>query len=342
MARLSNGMMRHVLLAAAVTCLATGTPPLAWAAADDAARLGSAAQPISLQPSDVAASWTLVEPPGQRSTRRTVALAPARTVLQVAPGRRYAVTLRVDNRTANSVALRPGAIDLVAASTEDALAVPAPAERRPDASSWLELPPAPGRALDSGARAEIVIGIAVPGGATPGVHAAAFVLSRTLLAPGAGGSRVRADAQLAAQFLLVVPGSARSALDLSEVEAPRVAWPGDRPKYRVRVRNSGQTLASVGGEVQLSGLASIAARDLRLGRATLLPDGSRDLSVQWDDRPLAGWFHPRLEVEDEASGVTVRRSLPTVYVLPPWWLIAALLATLTVPLVARRRRRRRR
>ncbi|MCW2949702.1 MAG: hypothetical protein JWN41_715, partial [Thermoleophilia bacterium] len=91
----------------------------------------------------------------------------------------------------------------------------------------------------------------------------------------------------------------------------------------------------------LSPLIGSAGRVLRANGQDALPEGRRILTMRWSDPPLIGRFQPKLRVVGgSGSGVEISRTLPAVWVVPPWWVVVALVLALMLP-VARWMRRRR-
>jgi hypothetical protein len=272
-------------------------------------------------------------------------LKPARYASQVEPGGMTNVVITATNHTPRPVTVTFLSVDLVA-GTGDAFAKPANHPLTRSAVSWMRFDTKP-HELAPGEAVDVTVSIHPPRDARPGVYAVAIVASQTFGALAANdaqvvGSHVRAHVNLGSTFVLVVPGAAKAAIKLHDVQSPRLVWRAKTPTFRATVENTGDTLLKLEGETQLSSFGGFATRALKSGEYPTLPDGRRRLEMRWSDRPWVGWFTPKLvAVGGSGSGVRVERTLPTVFVLPPWWVIALVIAAVILPTWSGRRRRAR-
>jgi len=202
-------------------------------------------------------------------------------------------------------------------------------------------------ALDPGCELTFPVAVTVPADAAPGTRAVAFVVTQRVTNAGIGTdvepqTQVRLDLDLGSQAIIRVSGDAQSAAQLAQITSPRVLWGGDPGRFRVRVANTGDTDLELDSQIVLSPFVGVAGRTLQGDAQTALPEGVREFTLRWSDPPLFGWFEPKLTVVGgKGSGVRLTKTLPTVYVLPPWWLLALVVVAIALPLWARRRRRRR-
>jgi hypothetical protein len=272
-------------------------------------------------------------------------LKPARFAAQVEPGGTTSVVITTTNNTPQPVTLTFLSVDLVA-GTGDQFAKPANRPLTRSAVSWLRFDTAP-HELAPGQKLDVTVDIHPPADARPGAYAVAIAASQSFGARVANdaqvvGSHVQAHVNLGSTFVLVIPGAAKAAIRLHDVESPRLVWGSKTPHFRATVENTGDTLLKLEAETQLSSFGAFASRALKSSEYPTLPNGRRRLDMRWSDRPWVGWFTPKLvAVGGSGSGVRVERTLPTVFVLPPWWVIALVIAAIILPIWSGRRRRAR-
>lgn len=276
-----------------------------------------------------------------------VTLAPVRfDPVPAAPGSQLRFALVVTNATPQPVELRPAVVALEGADDPDSSAqAAAPGGRSWDAVEWVTFRDLP-QQLAPGTMAEFTVLVRVPEDARPGTRALGIGVSQRIGALGAATdeaaqSRVRLTTTLASQVVLRVPGEVTPDARLRRSSAPRVVWAGDQPVFRAWVENVGDTDLLLDAAVELDAFWGVAGRRLAADEQPVLPGGTRRFELRWTDPPLLGWFEPQLVVVGgKGSGVRITRTLPTVFVLPPWWLVALLVLATALPLRAGWRRRR--
>ncbi len=277
-----------------------------------------------------------------------VAIAPASFPPQVVqPGTRVVLALEVRNHTDRPIAFSAVALPLQGSSDPEAFAAPAGADAvSATAVDWVDFGFDRWPSLAAHTQLRFPVAIQIPPTASPGSYALGLAASQQV--GGAGGiggldssdARVRLAADVASSLVLTVDGEADARISISDVASPRVVWGGAQPRFTATVRNRGNVILDIDGEVQLDAFLGSARRDLGMREVPTLPGGRRDLEFRWQDPPLVGWFRPELVVVGgKGSGVRVERQLPTVFVLPPWWLLVILAAALWLPLRAWRHRR---
>ncbi|MCW2972954.1 MAG: hypothetical protein JWN72_1227 [Thermoleophilia bacterium] len=272
--------------------------------------------------------------------------------VSVAPGgATLAYTLLARNDTGAPLQVEVHAYLLRGSSNPDALVQPTRGNPATDATSWVKLPytNANWPTIASGATLKVPFQLDVPTGATPGTYAVALAVSQTVSAPGVQvdgaeqGSQSRVDlgAAPASQVIFDVTGDTTPNAKVRSVDAPRVVWGGSAPEFTVRVKNTGTTQLQLDSRVTLSPFWGAAGRQLDAQVQPALPEGERVFRMRWSDPPLFGWFEPKLLVVGGAgSDVKLERTLPTVWVLPPWWMLALLVLAIALPLTVIVRRRR--
>ncbi len=258
----------------------------------------------------------------------------------------------VRNTTADTVRLRPLALAIEGSPNPDEYArVGGRSARSHELVDWVEFPGFDaGLELESGHQVRIPVRVTVPSDPPPGTHALGLSVAWTVAPVGvdtqdAPAGRVRLAPTLTSVAVINLPGEAVAEARLRSVDAPRWVWGGDRPTFRARVENVGDTELTIDGKVDLDAFVLTASRTLdaagpERGQPTL-PGGVRDVKMRWTDPPLLGWFQPELViVGGKGSNVRIAKDLDTVYVLPPWWLVLLVAIAIWLPLRARRRRSR--
>lgn len=272
--------------------------------------------------------------------------------VSIAPGGKtleYSLLARNDTGAALQVEIH--AYLLRGSSNPDALVQPTRGNPATDATSWVKIPytNANWPTIATGATLVIPFQLTVPRGATPGTYAVALAVSQSVSAPSVQvdgeeqGSQSRVDlgAAPASQVIFDVTGDTRPNAKVRSFDAPRVVWGGASPEFAVRVANTGTTQLQLDARVTLSPFWGAAGRQLDTDVQPALPGGERILRMHWSDPPLLGRFEPKLQVVGGAgSGVKIERTLPTVWVLPPWWMLVLLVLAIALPVAATVRRSR--
>jgi hypothetical protein len=324
--------LRSLLLPAALLtliALVAVVPAAPAAAADDVPN-----RPVS---SEIAADGT-----------SRITLSPARfDVVDAEPGTSLQLALEVTNYSSDAVRLSTLVIPLVGSEDPDSFATPGDAtSRSADAVDWVQMPFERWPSLGPTTKLRFPVTVQVPNDARPGTYALGLVVSQRIGGGGIAGlenneAMVRLGADLASQLVIRLPGDAVTDLRVRDVESPRVVWGGTHPTFEAMAYNEGDTLLAVDAELQLDAFIGTARRDLATESQELLPGGRRAVTMKWNDPPLFGWFTPKLVVVGgTGSGVRVERTLPTVWVLPPWWFLVLLALAIIVPTWRLLRRRR--
>lgn len=289
---------------------------------------------------------------GARADAR-VSLGPSRfDPVDANPGDTLEYELVVRNTTTAAVRIRPRVLPIEGSPDPDEYArVGGRSARGSELLDWVTYPGfGNSRELAAGTEIRIPVRVQVPQDPPPGTYSLGLSITWTVAAVGvdttdAPASRVTLTPTLASVAVIRLPGEVVPEARLRGIEAPRIVWGGDSPRFSARVENVGDTDLLIDAKVDLNAFIGTASRTLDAagppqGQPSL-PGGTRVVEMRWSDPPLVGWFEPELVVVGgKGSGVRISKDLETVYVLPPWWLILIVVAAIALPLRASRRRRR--
>lgn len=269
-----------------------------------------------------------------------ISLSPAILEFRMQPGEHARLCGFATNLTTEPVALRLSATDSKPTHDPEGLSDFLDEKGPFGVRSWLHLPVdrmrlAPGETL------VFPFELRVPAGAPAGTNQGAVLLSDPPRPAGAGGAELGVQARLAMQLFVTVPGELTRKLEIIDAAAPKRVRAGDDLPISFRVRNTGNTISHARSTVQLR--SRIGGRVLHRTRwrdERVLRGAERQLQARWRDTPLLGFVRPEIEVTNEEG--TVRTTLPTVWITPPWWLVAGLGLAIILPgmAVAYRRRQR--
>jgi len=304
---------------------------VAWAAAGTApagenedptvpvTELRAGAQPGALVTGRVAANIPIAD---------TMVVSPTVIPLQEAvPGRRYAVTIRVENRRRARTDFDLVPIG-VAGSREPGRSVEYLEDTDPAAAatarSWLR-PVAARVRLEPREYAEVPVEVAIPADTGPGGHYAAIAVRARATDSGADDTQVGVQSQIAVTLLVEMAGDLERRLQLRRVSAPGVIWSRGPARVSARVRNTGNTFATPSGTAQVrSVFGSVVARfPVNAGRV-LLPGGEGAAEATWKRPPWFGRYSIQLRMQASEGGAPVQRQTVTFWALPPWWVFALL------------------
>lgn len=297
---------------------------------------------------DVPARPVVSAVPGSFDETR-LAISPDRfDPAQIPPGSTLRFGLTVRNTTRDAVRLTTVAVPLAGSKRADSFAEPVGLDTRTGrATRWVHFPAAgfPDE-LRSGQQVRFGVDVRVPADARPGSYAIGLGVRQTVNQVGVGidpgtAPRVRANLILTSIAVVRVAGDAQSDARLRSWSSPHVVWGGGKPLFEATVDNVGDTDLALDAQVDLAPFWGAAGRKLPTDARPTLPDGRQRFSLRWSDPPLVGWFQPDLTVVGgSGSGVRITKTLPTVWVLPPWWMFGLLALAIALPIWRGRRRRR--
>lgn len=312
-----------------------------------------AASPVAAANSDALLERPVVTRIDGTNADPRVSLGPSRFDPHDAqPGDTLRYELVVRNTTPAAIRIRPRVLPIEGSPDPDEYArVGGRSSRGIELLDWVTFPGfGASRELAVGTELRMPVSIQVPTDPPPGTFSLGLSITWTVAPIGvdnidAPASRVSLAPTLSSVAVIRLPGDVVPEARLRDVQAPRIVWGGDSPRFSARVENVGDTDLLIDGKVDLNAFIGTASRTLdAAGPAKgqpALPGGARVVKMRWSDPPLVGWFEPELVVVGgKGSGVRISKDLETVYVLPPWWLILLVLIAIALPLRARRRRRR--
>ncbi|WP_266244090.1 hypothetical protein [Micromonospora lupini] len=200
------------------------------------------------------------------------------------------------------------------------------------AIDWVTVDPKRFR-LAPGATTLVGLRIAVPPNAEPGEHQVAVIFSAP---PPADAPGMTVRRSVGAPVYVTVPGDAIESVQVAEVDAPGFALGGPLA-LTATVRNVGTLHRDFVAADRLR--ARVAGEDVAFPEFTLLRDGSRQVSAQWDAPPLVCVCRVTVAVSNPDGRVG---SAQTTVVILPLHVIGPTVGGLVVLLLLGRMLRRRR
>jgi hypothetical protein len=167
--------------------------------------------------------------------------------------------------------------------------------------------------------------LSIPPGTPPGQYLAALVGSRTG-APVGGGLILQS--RIALEVEVTVVGKLNIGLTVGHIVASRT---GGSEQFTVPVTNTGNTLVTLGGTINVSSPLGGAA-SVRLGpqQIYVIPGGTAHLTGTWSGLPFIGPAHLVASVtafvNDAAKGTYRSPTLPLLFV--PWLVVSLALGVL--------------
>jgi hypothetical protein len=255
------------------------------------------------------------------------------------PGETRIEEVSFQNRTGKTATL---AISTATITSDDSDFLRIADEARFGAKAWVT-PEARKVVLKHGETVRLAVTVKVPVGADPGSH---YAVIRGALGPEVtpvkGESVAAFKSAVALQYFINVAGERIVSGEISSTEAPRLVQrkQGSYVPVSVRFKNTGNITNEVVGKVRFTSIFGRTVRQLPIRKGIVLRGSERQFDVIWNDPPWIGRFTP-IVVVTGMDGKPQKRTLPAVWVVPPWPYGLALILAILIPLTRIWLRRRR-
>lgn len=256
----------------------------------------------------------------------------------VEPGSELVDQFVVTNNTSEPMTVRVYPADMIRAKG-GALAPAQESDPREHVGAWVHVE-TPRIEVPPHATVEDPFTIRVPEGSVPGEYLGAVVAA---VRPGGETEGIGVETRAALLVRVRVPGTI--AMD-AEVVGLRSSRDGDEQHFEVDVRNTGNVLFTVAGEIEVSSGGDVVARlPIRPEDVYVIPDGSATFTADWTKLPSFGRYsaHARVQVliNGDEAGEFQSRAIGLMFI--PWRLVGSATSVLiliaALLLVVRRRRR---
>lgn len=149
-------------------------------------------------------------------------------------------------------------------------------------SSWVKIP-RPEVTIAPGATAEVPFTVAVPGDASPGGHFGTIFLSTQGEKPKTVGASVAY--QVGAILSFQIAGDIREEARIRQFTSDKSIYGESKATFHVKVENLGNTLVRPRGLLEIVDMfgKKTATLNLNDSEAAILPHGTREFTVTWDD-----------------------------------------------------------
>ena len=177
--------------------------------------------------------------------------------------------LVVRNTTPASIRIRPKVLAIEGSADPDEYArVGGRSARGIELVDWVTWPGfGSSREVPAGTELRIPVRVQVPSDPPPGTYALGLSITWTIAGIGvdttdAPASRISLAPTLSSVAVIRLPGEVVPEARLRDVQAPRIVWGGDSPRFSARVENVGDTDLMIDGKVDLNAFIGTASRTL--------------------------------------------------------------------------------